>query len=530
MNIRILAIETISFVVTSIRNEERFKNEADQLMEAFITLQNTLDLDDAQHAPILDFYCQLSATMKESFVKYMEHIYPKLLEILDIKVQFVSAGQTEAPEKKFQFSSKFDSKLFQIDHFTFDTAAVAIKTAACNTVFALSRNLHKEFFKYIPSTLPKIVGYFEETLSIISDKAIKSIKNMVEACEKEEEMVEVINFAFPSLLKVLAKYIETKDTKKIHIILKRMNKSLVFLTSPLLDQSLVTDLVDAMAHSLTVCESEKKEVMKKFDKLKDVDDEKREEIQEEYESVNDVMQIVMEIAGKLMEIYQDKIENLLANGVVPYYYNYMQNKNATDNEILYCVCLFVSFMDYCSLELFNKASVEILEYFINQTKNSGISTVQSAAYGIGAIAKRMNKNTFSQYKNGCLQILSNIITSGDQNSSEDQKVCIDNAIGAVGKIAIYQSDQGDKFSEEVFLNFLKFLPLKNDDQEAQAIHKMLLTEILNKNQFIISISQDAQDTLLKTLQNIKNEVNNNPDLEILDDKGKELMINIFGQN
>ncbi len=59
----------------------------------------------------------------------------------------------------------------------------------------------------------------------------------------------------------------------------------------------------------------------------------------------------MEICCKLMELYQDKIENLIANGIVPYYYKMVSNKNATTNETLYTVCFFDSFLENCSMEV-----------------------------------------------------------------------------------------------------------------------------------------------------------------------------------
>jgi hypothetical protein len=59
----------------------------------------------------------------------------------------------------------------------------------------------------------------------------------------------------------------------------------------------------------------------------------------------------MDISSKLMELYKDKIESLLANGIAPYYFEVAQNTSATDNEILYVVCFFASFFEHCSQEV-----------------------------------------------------------------------------------------------------------------------------------------------------------------------------------
>lgn len=45
-----------------------------------------------------------------------------------------------------------------------------------------------------------------------------------------------------------------------------------------------------MAETISVCKSEKNTLLTKFKKLKDVDQEKKDEFTEEYETVNDLMQ------------------------------------------------------------------------------------------------------------------------------------------------------------------------------------------------------------------------------------------------
>lgn len=59
----------------------------------------------------------------------------------------------------------------------------------------------------------------------------------------------------------------------------------------------------------------------------------------------------MDISSKLMELYKDKIENMLANGIAPYYFETAQNSEATENEILYTVCFFATFFENCSNEV-----------------------------------------------------------------------------------------------------------------------------------------------------------------------------------
>jgi len=62
------------------------------------------------------------------------------------------------------------------------------------------------------------------------------------------------------------------------------------LTTPSLNQDLLANMVNYMAEAITLCDKLKQDVLKKFKKLKNYDEEKQEQMQEEYEKINDLMQ------------------------------------------------------------------------------------------------------------------------------------------------------------------------------------------------------------------------------------------------
>ena len=100
-------------------------------------------------------------------------------------------------------------------------------------------------------------------------------------------------------------------------------------------------------------------------------------------------------------------------------------------------------------------------------------------------------------------------------------VCTECAIGALGKLALYQNTNDVKIRSEIMGKFLSMLPLKNEPEEAQNVHRMLLKEIKNKNEFLLKVV-DAEG-LKKIVMGIQSIENNNPELEILDDEGKDLL-------
>jgi hypothetical protein len=171
----------------------------------------------------------------------------------------------------------------------------------------------------------------------------------------------------------------------------------------------------------------------------------------------------------------------------------------------------------------------ILKTFIGfASSQKNLDILQSSVYGIGAVAKRMDQRTFSDFKFECLTLLSNIITASDA-FSEDKCICTDNTIGALGKIAIYQGVANDSTSAQVLNKFLELLPLKNDSDEAQAIHKLFLEEIVTKNAYLVSCSQEQQNAMLQAIQNIRDEDKKNPESELVDDKTRTFIESLIGK-
>ena len=88
-------------------------------------------------------------------------------------------------------------------------------------------------------------------------------------------------------------------------------------------------------------------------------------------------------------------------------------------------------------------------------------------------------------------------------------------------MALYQNTSDVKMRSEIMRKFLGMLPLKNEPEEAQNVHRMLLKEILNKNEFLLKVVDG--EGVKKMIEGIKSIENNNPELEILDDEGKRLL-------
>jgi hypothetical protein len=69
-----------------------------------------------------------------------------------------------------------------------------------------------------------------------------------------------------------------------------MNKTLRYITTPSIDPNLTTALVEVIGEAVGMAENQKNEIMNQFKKRKQMDEQKRQDIEEQYEEFNDIFQ------------------------------------------------------------------------------------------------------------------------------------------------------------------------------------------------------------------------------------------------
>jgi hypothetical protein len=305
-------------------------------------------------------------------------------------------------------------------------------------------------------------------------------------------------------------------------MLRQINKILKFFKSPLIDLNQIIELVNLNVATLKLQEELKKRTMNDFeDAQEDCDEDQKEEFKGEYENYNDLMQVVMEISGTLLKLYKENIENMIFTNVIPYYYKSLTTESSSENELLYDICIFDDLLEKCTDSLYNKVYLDVLMNFFKLFENNkNIDLLQSLVYGFGVCAQRTAPESFNQFYLPTSKAILSLIDH-PQALTPERIVCTECAIGALGKLALFQNNNDLKVRGEILNKFLSLLPLKNEAEEAQNVHRMFLKEIMNKNEVLLKVVE--VETLKKVLEGIHCVESNNPELEILDDEGKQLL-------
>ena len=74
-----------------------------------------------------------------------------------------------------------------------------------------------------------------------------------------------------------------------------------------------------------------------------------------------------------------------------------------------------------------------------------------------------------------------------EEDQENKEYLFDNSIGALFKIYLNQNDGGNLVkTSHLSDTILPALPLKTDLDEAEAVHQLMLTQLLAKNQLLLA--------------------------------------------
>lgn len=104
--------------------------------------------------------------------------------------------------------------------------------------------------------------------------------------------------------------------------------------------------------------------------------------------------------------------------------------------------------------------------------------------GLGSIAKRLDSQSFKPYYKEVLTSIRNILS--DENICKEDLNCKEAAIGALGRLVLYQEGLNQQMRVEALIAFLKYLPISNDINESYPLHKMLLQETIAQNSVLIN--------------------------------------------
>ena len=183
------------------------------------------------------------------------------------------------------------------------------------------------------------------------------------------------------------------------------------------------------------------------------------------------------------------------------------------------VCFFCDVVESGGDEIFGLTAQKAAEKFLECIKafpeDRGL--IQSAGYGLGAIAKRTPRGSFAHLPQ-TLSTFKALLDDPTCRTDEDKAESTDNVIGALGKCVLFHFD-GQLLTVPAVKEYLSLLPIYTDSEEAQSVHKLLLEQILAGNP-VLRMPELTTD-VTQCVGRIIRIARDKQELELLDDEGMQ---------
>lgn len=534
--LRTLVISTLGYVISSHRsNPQEIEGDIIQIMEYLVKLADTLSPEDSQHKSILEVYEIMVGTLKEKFVPFLELVIKQTLSCATRDIKFAvedhlggevnKKGKVDKGDQAMLVDLKIlgGQKLISINHNNLEQKLIAF-----DMMRQLAKYLKKHARPYLELLSTTIFQNLDYKFSSgIRDFCYRSLKHLMGVCSTEAEAQEIFERFAPKLIKSAEDYLKIENDEKSHHILKHLLESAEQLKTSNIKEEIINQWFEALKMALLVSKKRKEEVIKEYDDISNLDEEARDDFETDFAQPNMLMHVVMNTSTWLLKMYKAKYEKMIVDQLG--YYFYSKSKEwAVEDEMHYSVCFYADLFNNCSKTYIDQGYGIVLDTCLPQiSKTDDINFQQTGSYLIGVLAKKCSREQFAPYLDNSLAILSKFLGEPDARS-EDKKTRTETVVGAFGKLCMYQFNPTDAKAQERTLNFVSTLPLQTDPEEAQYINKLFLKELIRKNPSLTAndtLSVASKDAVLR----MNGVATNNPELEILNDDGLNILKQIVSQ-
>jgi hypothetical protein len=518
-------IETMSFLCSSISEDrDKYLTDLNEIANAFLNYMKTIPEEDPQLSSILNGFTHLSLALKDKFEPILVQLLPILKNFIaaDIGFKAEDAALDEYIPADKKEKSKLDSVIFNLGanqtKLSLNTFALQNKILSFTVLYDIANDMGTAFAKYIEELLNISKSLLESPFSPKLRKiAAKSLKAALAACPNEQDKKKVIDIMGDSIIKAYKKALEKNFKKDIKVLLKALTFAFELVKDKMnFSEKFITEFYACLGGTCKIIDESKKILLDTINKKK-LDEDEEEEMLEDYDYLSEIERKVMEVSGILFKLFGEPLTALVTQNL---YDSFLNNWNSnldrkqfkSDLEILCSLCFFDDFMEFGDIQ----GVILFVPTYVNNTCNYDTTNedlLQSTVFGYGVICKRLTRDQFKEFNSPIITYIAKLM---QREVNEDNGRTYDNAVSAMGKYLIYQSNN-DANSLNMAKQFIKLLPLKYDLEECKVISEELFNQIKNNNPLFVN-----DTTLPEIKQSIVDIKNLNDEKKFLEEQENNL--------
>lgn len=247
------------------------------------------------------------------------------------------------------------------------------------------------------------------------------------------------------------------------------------------------NFVNKLLEILNLIRTDKAARQEKIKKMAgQIDEEDMEYYYEDLEAVDKGLHHIMEINGALMQNQGHELSTHIGQTLLPAYAQVLLSiPDRKDYELIDSVCFVCDCLEHGTMEFFHQVqgqgAAKFLELSHHTAKAAEVNydLLQSCIFALGVVAQRSPNGQFAQLSDTLAILSQTCVTEVPDKITEDDKESyqnmVDNSISTLFKIVLYQNDGGALVTADLITKLLTvLLPLKNDVEEAVAVHTVFL--------------------------------------------------------
>eukprot|EP01088_Endostelium_zonatum_P019405 TRINITY_DN6679_c0_g1_i2.p1 TRINITY_DN6679_c0_g1~~TRINITY_DN6679_c0_g1_i2.p1 ORF type:complete len:1118 (-),score=296.19 TRINITY_DN6679_c0_g1_i2:148-3501(-) len=459
------AMECITIIAFSV-GKDKFLPDSKEIMNImYETQQSNLKADDPQVGFLRTSWARVCNTLGNDFEPYLQYIMPPIMAGINIKAEIVVDEEDSLTEREGFHYVPIVDKVVGIN-----TNDMQEKAAACKMIYQYATALRSAFFPYVKEVatalIPLITFFFNDDVRSSTVGSLAALVDVVVAKGPEQKplLAELAGTIFENLLIV----IDAEVDMDIY----------------LLEVGTLCDIIDRVGSGIfteqqmaAACKLVHQEMKKK---IRTINEAREEEAEDEHDEANDedenetianseeAITELADVLGKLLKwngpqfvpIYGQEFSlfnaQLLAN-----------TSSAVERQV--GICIFDDLIEFggaAALQYIGTFLPLVSEYIGDESPN----VRQAAVYGMGICAQN-GGDIFGLVARQVLErllMVARLPTARD----EDNNVCTENAISAIGRVVRYQAA---KLDFEASLDaWLKLLPIVEDTEESKVVYNNLV--------------------------------------------------------
>ena len=473
--VRASCVKCIGCIVEAFSEEEYFQAEAEDLLLELMNLRSRLCDTDPGYQAIYEVISSFAVCLKDRFAPYLEAMMPQILQQAQCEVDFKFNDATSAECLNLgpgMSSVEFDLRGLGRKQLAISTTALENKTKAVKVIYEIVTNLGELFQPFVEKTIFILCELY--TLNYSSEIRKYSLKTLsgILTCTKDNSQKDSL------FLQIVSNFLKSLLVCKNSTETKRQLKTLLSCFSEVKCGSVVGlaiahNLAEVLSSCVKSAYNRKLERVLQKSKFLDPDiySEELEELEIQDETDEAIMQKVMEIVGFLLKGFKTQFQQIFLKHFKELYGQIFQKQDATDNEVLWAICIFDDYLEFTGDLLVDTEGSALLNQFLKFCYHSNSDIRQSAAYGLGLAAQFGDPSVFQSYLIQVCEALHYILSLPNAKSKE-LLVSSECAVGALAKVALFHKP-------DLVPEWLSWMPFKSDPEEARAIHSLFVKNIAN---------------------------------------------------